>query len=381
MKHYLLLFLNFLLFQPLLAQQKPPVASTEQSKNPVVGDSIKFKLSKKKTQQLSPFPDVKTYQRTFSEWAANSTDSTYPAQQKLQHLVRLAVLAIPHNAPDKPHQLAGFYRSVSTEQEKYTKLIEAVVTIQDTDYKSEHNRDNLKVQLKHLRQSHELGLIDSTIIKGARAYSKNGPKVVSSNYLYRLNQINLIRGHYRPGHIFNAAGWLASGHRFKLSNVSVAGKDTIYTIAFEGKADPKYSIGYLKINAKDKAIVEYEHSNYVFGDFMGKILVRSRKQESRYYPEFIKYEIPRLINGNIGVHQLDIHALWLEPPVLAKFEAIRKKDQMDDKQEVHLFRRPYDADFWASYQVLKLHPLEPRIKFGLEASISLDNQFRENAAK
>ncbi|MGV3586558.1 MAG: hypothetical protein ACO1OF_06135 [Adhaeribacter sp.] len=380
MKHTLLLFLSLLLFRPLLAQQQNQTATPDQSQYQIPGDSLRFKLPKK-SQQISPFPDIRSYQRTFSDWTISSSDSTYKEQQKLRHLVRLAVLAIPDNTPDKPHQMAGFYRSVSTENEKYTKLIEAVVTIQDTDYKTEHNSDNLQVQLKHLRQTNELGKVDSTLIKAAKAYSKNGPKVVSSNYLYRLNQINLIRGHYRPGHIFNSSGWLANGHRFKLTDVAVAGKDTIYTIAFEGKGDPKYSIGYLKINATDKAIVAYEHSNYVFDSFMGKIQVRNRKWEGRYYPEFIKFDIPRLINGDIGKHQIDKHTLWLEAPVLTKLKGIKKKDQMNHEQEVHTFKLPYDAAFWADYQMLKLHPLEVHIKSGLETSNSLDNQFKENAKK
>lgn len=383
MKHLLVILLSLLLFHPLQAQQQNQDSKPAQLPESMSEDTLQFKLPAKK-KQASPFPDIQNHQQMLLDWdnlgSAYEADTASAEQAQLQQMVRLAVLALAKNNPDKPHQLEGFYRMVSTENERYTKLIEAAVTIQDTDYTKERNCDNLKVQVNHLRQSSELGRVDSVIIKGAKAYVKNAPKVLNGNYLYRLNQVNLLRGAYREGHIFNQEGWLAKDHIFKLISVEVAGNDTLYSIAFESKINPRYSIGYLTINTSDHAIIEFEHANYVFDSFQGKIQVKCKKREGNYYPQMIRYEIPRLINGDIGEHQLDIHTLWIDRVLMSGFKAIKSKDQIHCDQEIHTFRLSYDPSFWTTYNMLQRHPLQEQIKEHLETSGSLESQFIENAS-
>ncbi|MDO1451746.1 hypothetical protein Q0590_36065 [Rhodocytophaga aerolata] len=377
MRHWIMILFSLLLFQA--SQTHGQHDSLLQSPNRASEDTLQFKLPAKK-KQISPFPDIRDHQQKLSDWNKLMTDTTSAEQQNLESIVHLALLAMVNNNPDKTHQMEGFYRMVSTENEKYTKLIEAAVTIQDTDYKKEFTCDNLKVQVNHLRQSNELGKVDSAIIKGARVYVRNAPKVLNGNYLYRLNQVNLLRGAYREGHIFNQEGWLARDHIFKLTSVEVEGNDTIYTIAFRAKGNHRYSMGYLKINSSDYAIIEYEHANYVFDSFTGRVQVICQKQEGKYYPQMIRYEFPRLINGDIGEHQLDIHTLWIDRVLISGFKAIKSKDQIHCDQEIHTFRHSYDPSFWTTYKMLQRHPLAQEIQESLETGSRLDKQFKENAA-
>jgi hypothetical protein len=275
--------------------------------------------------------------------------------------------------------MTGFYRKLSTLNELYTGLIEAAVLIQDAGYQSEPSESDTQVKLLQFRQAKEMGFIDSAFIKLSRELGKGDYKPASRNEIYRLLEYNLARNHSKPRTLFHEEGKFAEGNVLTMKEVTVVGQDTIYHIAFEDLM-MKEGGGYIKINARDFGIVEFERSVYMGGDLMDRTHIRYQKVQDKYYPAFVKVEVPRLVNRVYGEHQRDIHTLWIDTVTPEDVAKMDKRAVLAWMQELHTVRLPYDAAFWAAYPMLKLHPLDKEIKANLEREQSLESQFLQRSS-
>ncbi|PZX46401.1 carboxypeptidase-like protein [Algoriphagus chordae] len=306
-----------------------------------------------------------------------------PEDHSMEEMISHAIDNIPKNYPDKRHQLKGFYRKVSTNYEEFTKLVEAAVVVEDVSYLKEGSA--LRVKLESLRQSDELGEVDSTmtILKQRirEQIKSTGSALGPSNEIIGTYQHNGFRGD-----AYNSKTWFGKdGDRFmgipelptyrRFMGEEIIGNDTIYQIAISTK-DPPNGSSYLKINSRNHAIVEYQ-IGYLSGEY--QTFAKFREVDGVYYPEMISIKELRLINRDVGTHQMDISTFWFDMPMTEDLKKIRAKDALGRDEEVEFNDYELDSSFWKAYDLIKKHPLDSAIIRSLEKNKSLEQQFKRNA--
>ncbi|SFT55633.1 CarboxypepD_reg-like domain-containing protein [Algoriphagus locisalis] len=307
-----------------------------------------------------------------------------PEDNFIEEMISKAIDNIPNNYPDKRHQLRGFYRKVSTNYEEFTKLVEAAVVVEEVSYFKEGV--DIRIKLESLRQSDELGEVDSsmTILKHRiREHIKStGSTLGPSNQVIKTYQHN---NGFR-GDAYHSKTWFGKdGDRFmgipelptyrRLMGEEIVGNDTIYQIAFSSK-DPPNGSSYLKINARNHAIVEYQ-IGWLSGEY--QTFAKFREVDGVYYPEMFRNKELRLINRDVGTHQMDISTIWFDVPVTEDFKKIRVKNALGRDEEVESNKYELDSSFWKTYDFIKKHPLDSAIIRSLEMNKSLEQQFKRNA--
>ncbi|MCE7057505.1 carboxypeptidase-like regulatory domain-containing protein [Algoriphagus sp. AGSA1] len=306
-----------------------------------------------------------------------------PEGNSIEGMISKAIDNIPKNYPDKRHQLRGFYRKISTNYEEFTKLVEAAVLVEDVSYKKDGL--SLRIKLESLRQSDELGEVDSSmsILKQRiREHIKStGSTFGPLNEIIGIYQYNGFRGD-----AYNSRTWFGKdGGRFmgipelptyhRIMGEEIVGKDTIYQIAFGGQ-DPPNGRSYLKINSRNHAIVEYQF-RWASGEY--EHFAKFREVDGLYYPEMIRNKELRLINRDVGTHQMNISTFWFDVPMIEDLKKIRAKDALGRDEEVESKKYELDSNFWKTYDLIKKYPLDSAIIRNLEKDSSLEEQFRNNA--
>ncbi|RAI91456.1 peptidase associated/transthyretin-like domain-containing protein [Algoriphagus yeomjeoni] len=307
-----------------------------------------------------------------------------PEDHSMQEMISKAIDNLPKNYPDKRHQLTGFYRKVSTNYEEFTKLVEAAVLVEDVSYLKDGYA--LKVKLESLRQSDEMGEVDSSMVtlkQRIREHIKStgstpGPiNEIIGTYQYnngfRGDAYNSKTLFGKDGDRFMGIPEIPSYHRFM--GEEIVGNDTIYQIAVSTK-DPPNGNSYLKINSRNHAIVEYQIS-WLSGEY--QTFAKFREVDGVYYPEVIRNKELRLINRDVGTHQMDISTFWFDVPVTEDLKKIRAKDALGRDKEVEYTEYELDSSFWSTYDLIKKHPLDSAIIRSLERNKSLEKQFKRNA--
>ena len=298
----------------------------------------------------------------------------------LKQVVLTAIENIPKNFPDKPHLLEALYRKVSTHNNQYTHLEEAVIRIQDHNYKILPNSS--KIEVLAYRESQEWGDIDSLTVKilsktRASGYTNWQTAFNPINKLYENNNIRLFnQGDTR----FNLKSFkkFMDSYLAELVDVYTVNKDTIFHIAFNDNAFPTPPSGtnYLKINMTDYAIIEYQISGQRNGHIVHRKLLKFQKIEGRYYPELIKAIKPRLINRDTEDGEYDIATIWFDRVVIKGFEKIKPKQAIDRLDDQGHKMPNYDPEFWLDLEMLNKHPLEKGVLESLELHRPLEEQFK-----
>lgn len=306
-----------------------------------------------------------------------------PEDHSMEEMISQAIDNIPKNYPDKRHQLRGFYRRVSTDYEEFTKLVEAAVVVEDVSYLKDGSF--LRIKMESLRQSDDMGVFDSSMsilkqrirdqIKASGSYLSPLNEIIGT---YRYNEFrgdvynsNTIFG--KDGDRFMGIPELPTYHRFM--GEEIVGNDTIYQIAFSGQ-DPPNGRSYLKINSRNHAIVEYQFSR-LSGEYEN--FAKFKEVDGVYYPEMIRTKELRLINRDVGTHQMDISTFWFDVPMTEDLKKIRAKDALGRDEEVESNEYELDSSFWSSYDLFQKHPLDSAVIRSLEKNKSLEQQFKRNA--
>ena len=296
-----------------------------------------------------------------------------------KEIIQKALENTAKNYPDKMHLLKGLYRKISTEDDHYTKLIEAAVTVQDYNYKSKLE-NKARIRIEQLRQSDELAETDSILItygkKTAQKFNKN------VNSIYQAYESVSLRAFHNPHTVFTPEGFFQEIPEFPqtytIMDVSIEGNDTIYQIGFTGMNNPP-GASYLKINSSDWAIIEYQRGFYFGKDCAFQELVKYKKTAGRYYPAFIRITTPRVDLRNLEDHPLNIETYRFDTVLTKNFKNVRYKDTQNRMQEVQELSYPYDSTFWQKTDLLQCYPLNPAIRMDLEKQRSLETQFKEHA--
>ncbi|MCH7399261.1 carboxypeptidase-like regulatory domain-containing protein [Belliella sp. DSM 107340] len=314
-----------------------------------------------------------------------------PDESLFEEFFTKVIENIPNNYPTKKHQFNAFYRRVSTDYNEYTKLVEAAVLIEDYDYKRDIYHSKIKIEA--LRQSDELGDVDSVLIQSFQRLSEHIAKQVDrmrANSMINMGfESNLIRYARSPNSIFSKEDYKVAffgSSRFpvyhSLVGTEIRGQDTIFHIAF-GNTDPPKGDSFMKINSRNFGIEEFQlipFTSLAFKHFT-QFYMKYKEVEGVYYPEKIEYKTMRFINRDIGSHQVDIHTFWFDDVQTENLQKIRPREVLDRDFVIETRSFDYDKDFWERYELIKKHPLDPSIKKSLERFKSLEKQFEENSKK
>ncbi len=253
-----------------------------------------------------------------------------------------AIERLPENLPVEPYLQKGFLRHKERNKKEYKWLIEAAITLYDSDYGS-GAKDNLKINVDETRKSYDLRDIDSLFTYSAYLKSiGRSPKsgVVSRNSVNtstlidaikwndsRVNgldnlfkgKLNLIRSAGATGALFGKN--MLEKHQFDLDTILVDNGRKIYKIKISKGADfvglntpniynegfePK---GWIYVYYDNYAIkkVEYElvaasdvqkkRSKSLFDtQTIHKLVETYREYDGKMYPNYIYYETPKLVN-------------------------------------------------------------------------------------
>ncbi|WP_241410376.1 carboxypeptidase-like regulatory domain-containing protein [Belliella alkalica] len=312
-----------------------------------------------------------------------------PDESLFEEFFTKVIENIPNNYPTKKHQLNALYRRVSTDYNEYTKLVEAAVLVEDYDYKRDIYHSKIKIEA--LRQSDELGDVDSVLIQSFQRLSEHIAKQVermrANSMINEGFESNIIRYARSPNSMLSKENYKVAffgSSRFpvyhSLVGTEIHGQDTIFHIAF-GNTDPPKGDSFIKINSRNFAIEEFQLTSNGFGkiEFYVQHYMKYKEVKGVYYPEKVEYRMMRFINRDIGSHQVDIHTFWFDDVQTENLQKIRPRDVLDRDFRIETRSFDYDKDFWERYELIKKHPLDPSVKKSLERFKSLEKQFEENS--
>ncbi len=325
-----------------------------------------------------------------------------------------AIERLPDNLPDGPYLQKGFLRHKERNKKEYKWLIEAAITLYDSDYGTA-SKDNLKINVDETRKSYDLRDIDSLFTYSAYLKSMGrSPKsgVVGRNSVEtstlidaikwndgRINgldnvfkgKLNLVRNAGAVGALFGKT--MLEKHQFHLDTILVDDGRKIYRIKiskgndFVGLNTPNiYNEGFepngwVYVYYDNYAIkkVEYEliaasdvqkrRSKSLFDtQTLHKVVETFREYNGKMYPNYFYYETPKLVNtGDRSSERTKTESApgfdkdeqyyytiqeILFSDIIQDPELIGQ-ELMENQWTADLFSpKPYNADFWKNYNVL-----------------------------
>ena len=192
-----------------------------------------------------------------------------------------------------------------------------------------------------------------------------------SNY---IRTASIPKSHFaKDGYRFMGIPELPVYHQFV--GMEFTGTDTIYHIAF-GPDEPPDGSNFLKIHSRNHAIVEFQLG---YGSGEHQVYVKFSEVDGRYYPEIIRMKTLRLINRDVGVHQMDIHTLWFDEVDTEGFKKLKARELLKEDEDFGPNTYRLDKGIWEENKFLKNHPLDKAIIHSLERSETLREQFERNA--
>lgn len=328
-------------------------------------------------------------------------------------VVLRAIERLPKTMPDAEYLQKGFLRHRERNKNQYKWLIEAAITVYDTDYGN--TSKNLKINVDEIRKSYDLRDIDSLFTYSAFLKSRgNKPvsgtisrKSVSTATLVeaikwndeRISGLNnLFKGKLNPFRNSDAIDALfgknmLSGHQFSIQDTLVENGRKIYKIKInKGKEfvglntpgifnegfEPR---GWLYVFYDNFAIKKLEYELIAASDVqkrrskslfdtqvLHKLIINYRDYQNKMYPNYIYYEAPKLVNT--GDRSSDREKTESAPgfdkgeQYYYTIQEILFTDIIEDSEDIanelranswtaDIFSpQPYHEEFWKNYNVL-----------------------------
>ncbi len=353
-----------------------------------------------------------TIQKTYSDWpnpdsalillssqavqleGVEVLESEYP----LSYYVNKAIKNLNRNYPSKLHLMSGFFREakVNTETMRYDRLVEAAVDIQDKGLKS--NPDNVRIHIRELRKSDDFS-----------AYSQLNEQLNERfgdrNKMYDLFLRNPIRSYqnetsplslqYNPLELMKNRE-----DKLKLRAVTYIDNTKIYIIDYE---DVLFS-GTLYLDSEDYGLHRLEF--YTDLNFKrpeqskeGTLNKIDRSQKAGIHKDIYLYQkvqdiyhlsliqktsFDDFLNNQEGsndkVSSYAIRTLLINDFYTNRkaFDRIKWKEQEKKDIPIYDINMPYNKNFWETYNMIQLEPLNQQIQNDLEWTENLEAQFRKN---
>lgn len=343
-----------------------------------------------------------------------------------------AIERLPDNLPEEPFLQKGFLRHKERNKKEYKWLIEAAVTLYDSDYAA-GAKDNLKLNVDEIRKSYDLRDIDSLFTYSAYLKSKGMAKSstisrrsVRTSELVdairwndsRINGLdNLFQGKLNPIRNADALGALfgknmLKGHQFSITDTLVENGRKVYKIKiskgedFVGLNTPGiYNEGfepkgwvYLYYDNFAFKKLEYEliaasdvqkrRSRSLFDtQLLHKLIITYRDYDDKMYPNYVYYETPKLVN--VGDRSSDRDKTESAPGFdkdeqyyftiqeilftdIINDPELVSQELKENKWSADIFSpKPYNVDFWKDYNVLLESEEEEKLIFDLSKRATL----------
>lgn len=347
-------------------------------------------------------------------------------------IVVRAIERLPENLPAEPYLQKGFLRHKERNKKEYKWLIEAAITLYDSDYAA-GAKDNLKLNVDEIRKSYDLRDIDSLFTYSAylknRGSAQTAPinrRSVKTSSLVdaikwndsRVNGLdNLFKGKLNPVRNADALGALLGKnmlerHQFDLDTILVDNGRKLYKIKISQGADfvglntpniynegfaPKgwiyiyydnYAIKKLEYELIAASDVQRKRSKSLFDtQTIHKLVETYREYDGKMYPNYIYYETPKLVN--IGDRSSDRDKTESAPGFdkgeqyyytiqeilftdIIQDPEIIKEELKDNQWTADIFSpKPYNADFWKTYNVLLESEEEEKLIYDLSKRATL----------
>lgn len=348
-----------------------------------------------------------------------------------------AIERLPRNLPDSSYVQKGFLRHKERNQIEYKWLIESAISLYDSTYAA-GGADYLKVNVDENRKSYDLRDVDSLFTYYSYLKDEKGLNIKADN-LRRdtIETASLVEAIKWNDNRVNGLGNLFNGklnmvrnagdrfailgdkmlerHQFELDTVLVDDGRKVYKIRIKEGEDyvglntpgiynegfqPK---GWIYVDWKTYAIkrVEYElvaasaaqrrRSKSLFGTTLNhKLVIIYKEFEERWYPNYIYYETPKLVNiGNRSSDQLEKTPEQIQKEREEQFyytvqeivftEIIRDEQVIDlalqeEWSDDIFIPRPYNKAFWRNYNVLLESEEEEKLIRDLTRRASLFKQ-------
>lgn len=325
-----------------------------------------------------------------------------------------AIERLPENLPAEPYLQKGFLRHKERNKREYKWLIEAAITLYDSDYEA-GAKDNLKINVDETRKSYDLRDIDSLFTYSAYlksigrspktgtisrnsvktsalidAIKWNDSRVNSLENLFK-GKLNLVRNAGAVGALFGKN--MLEKHQFDLDTILVDNGRKIYKIKISKGADfvglstpniynegfePK---GWIYVYYDNYAIkkVEYElvaasdvqkkRSKSLFAtQNIHKLVETYREYNGKMYPNYFYYETPKLVNTGdrssertktesaIGFDKDEQYYFTIQEILFSDIiqdPELIEEELRDNQWTADIFSpKEYNAAFWKNYNVL-----------------------------
>lgn len=324
-----------------------------------------------------------------------------------------AIEELPNTLPDAPYLQKGFLRHKERNRREYKWLIEAAITLYDTEYGA--GAKNLKINVDETRKSYDLRDVDSLFTYSAylksigrsprsgvvsrRSVTKsalvdaikwNDSRVNGMDNLFK-GKLNLVRNSGAVGALFGKN--MLEKHQFDLDTILVDNGRKLYKLKISKGVDyvglntpniynegfepngwvyvyyDNYAIKkveYVLVAASD---IQKRRSKSLFAtQTIHKLVQTYWEYDGKMYPTYFYYETPKLVNT--GDRSSDRSRTEAEPgfdkdaQYYYTVQEILFSDIINDPELVEqelkenqwaadIFSpKPYNAEFWKNYNVL-----------------------------
>jgi CarboxypepD_reg-like domain len=290
-----------------------------------------------------------------------------------KEIVEKAIRNIKFNYPQEPYLLDGFYRDFKKENEKYVALLEAAISIYDKGYSVPRPK-----QRRHLQEN-----VFINEIRKSKTVDYKANIYINLNLLDELMISNDVR-------YINFALDVPT-KKYELEKYVYQGEQLVYVIKTNYPwlsrifidADT-FAILKIEMDARWEGVEKNEwkmndsimnRTSYI------KKTVKFKKYDGKYFLEYMNYSW-RIEGFKKGSYKIlftsDFYQELLVNNVIS--QNIRKpalENRMNADKVLELQTKPYNENFWKTYNIIQESPLNKRIIKDLEEAEVLEEQFKE----
>lgn len=349
-------------------------------------------------------------------------------------IVLRALERLERNAPDSAYIQKAFLRHKEKNKNEYKWLIESAITLYDSSYAYGKSND-VKISVDENRKSYDLRDVDSvftyysylknernldlksrqlrrdTIQKSSlvKAIKWNDERTNGLDNLFN-GKLNLVRNSNRTSALFGNN--MLEKHQFSLDTILVDNDRKLYKIKISKSSDfvglntpgifnegfeaqgwvyiywDNFAIKKLEYELVAASEAQKRRSKSLFGTQLNhKLIITYKEFEDKMYPSYIYYETPKLVN--IGDRSSDRPKDQTQEEKDEQFyftiQEIVFTEIIQDPEEIsaelqkkwndNIFEpRPYNKEFWESYNVLLESEEEEQLIRDLSKRASLFQQ-------
>ncbi|MBL7854768.1 MAG: carboxypeptidase-like regulatory domain-containing protein [Cyclobacteriaceae bacterium] len=305
-------------------------------------------------------------------------------QDSLHEFIQRVLEKVKSNYPTDDFFSSGFFRQISQNGDSSSRLVEAAISIQDPGYSGKD--ENVRVRVDQIRKSNDYV---------EYSWTKSLVQVFlgSENDLLKTYRSDFLR---QSGKLIRSSSILT--YNLRLDTILGTDQNQVAKIVFstDEERNGPYFVGEIFVSLGDLAIRRMTYSwvanpkftfpnqELVFFDnrLRFKIVVEYHKINSKYYPFYITcFEPIPGVTGAKGKLQFKESSIMINEILLKRsdYDRIKRREREFADDDIYEKARPYNKQFWETYNMVTLNPIGPNQRFSLEKKESLDNQFERNA--